>query len=246
MHIKAASPTALIITAGLLAFYTGQASACDTLSCKLMSLAQGSDQSAQNDPVATSDNTSDASDADITKNMKKNARRVRKSLRIDKPGSKLTAKSSTTDKTVNSEQTAAQSNDPSNASKLSVSASVANANALMTEAAKNADLAKSFPQPNISTEKLTTTDSAQYVDPSGQPPAGTNVQIVASDQLNELDRAAPEQFMVAQLSEGDVQSAESTNAGSDSNWAQVSLIGKILVGLGGVLTLASATRMMRA
>jgi hypothetical protein len=247
MHIKAASPTALIIVAGLLAFYTSQASACDTLSCKLMSFAQGSDQSAQSDPVAASESAPDASDADMTKNVMKNARRARKSPRIDKSGNKLTAKSSTSDKTIDSEQPAARSNDLSNSGKMGVSASVANANAFMTEAAKNADdLAKSFSQSGIPAERLTATDSTQNVGPSGQPPANANVQIVASDQFNELDRAAPEQLMMAQLSDSDLQFADSTNAGSDSNWAQLSLIGKILVGLGAVLTLASATRMLRA
>jgi hypothetical protein len=68
--------------------------------------------------------------------------------------------------------------------------------------------------------------------------AVAEAQLVASDQLNDLDRAAatdpvpPSTGIIAALTAHD-----------DSPWSQTSLIGKIFIAFGGLLTAASAARM---
>jgi hypothetical protein len=83
--------------------------------------------------------------------------------------------------------------------------------------------------------------------------APNGVQITTSDQLNEMDRDAatpaattatsPESTTVAlaQISEPAIASAS-----EDSPWSSASLIGKIFIAFGAMLTLASAARMIIA
>jgi hypothetical protein len=89
---------------------------------------------------------------------------------------------------------------------------------------------------------LQTAPADQPVD--GQPAAETPA--VATDQLNDADRtlsagAAPTLAM-GMGSQPDATAAASSEEGS--GWDQASLIGKIFIGLGSLLTLASAARML--
>jgi len=81
----------------------------------------------------------------------------------------------------------------------------------------------------------------------------TDNQIVASDQLNDVDRALQQDNPPAQKTVGaptDVQPRPAPVMASSSNegsaWDQSSLIGKIFIGFGALLTLASAARMFMA
>jgi hypothetical protein len=78
--------------------------------------------------------------------------------------------------------------------------------------------------------------------------ADNRTQVVAADQLNDLDRA---------LHQGNPPSANLVLASADpppvaaasqqsSTWDQTSLIGKIFIGFGALLTMASAARMFMA
>jgi len=76
-------------------------------------------------------------------------------------------------------------------------------------------------------------------------------EVVAADELNELDRAAGETVpaekpalppMVTMA----MAQAPAAVSSSDSAWDQTSLIGKIFIGFGALLTLASAARMLMA
>jgi hypothetical protein len=72
-------------------------------------------------------------------------------------------------------------------------------------------------------------------------------QVVAADQLNDLDRALQEAKPPAQLIR--LASAEApvvASSNESSTWDQTSLIGKIFIAFGGLLTLASAARMFMA
>jgi hypothetical protein len=79
-------------------------------------------------------------------------------------------------------------------------------------------------------------------------PAGT--QVVAADQLNDVDRALHESTAPAPtvaMASADTPAAPAM-AGSDENstWDQTSLIGKIFIAFGALLTMASAARMFMA
>lgn len=76
----------------------------------------------------------------------------------------------------------------------------------------------------------------------------TNIQLVAADQVNEIDRAAenetkPQPTVKPAPVPLDARSAV---VSSDSTWDQTSLIGKLFVAFGGLLTLASAARLFIA
>jgi len=80
-------------------------------------------------------------------------------------------------------------------------------------------------------------------------------QVVAADQLNDVDRALhegspPAATMAIASADAPTASAApvmaSSNGGDNSTWDQTSLIGKIFIGFGALLTMASAARMFMA
>ena len=82
-------------------------------------------------------------------------------------------------------------------------------------------------------------------------------QVVAADQLNDVDRALHETnppavpLAVASAEPPAVSATTPVMAGSaasssDSTWDRTSLIGKIFIGFGALLTMASAARMFMA
>lgn len=82
---------------------------------------------------------------------------------------------------------------------------------------------------------------------------GGDSQVTASDQLNDVDRALQQEAPPAQrtvLAAADAQPRPApvmAASGSESStWDQTSLIGKIFIGFGALLTLASAARMFMA
>ena len=75
-------------------------------------------------------------------------------------------------------------------------------------------------------------------------------QVVAADQLNDLDRALQEAKPPIKLASAETPAAPAAPVVASSNesstWDQTSLIGKIFIAFGGLLTLASAARMFMA
>jgi hypothetical protein len=77
-------------------------------------------------------------------------------------------------------------------------------------------------------------------------------QVVAADQLNDVDRALHEgspPATVLAMASADTPAAPmmtSSNSNEGSTWDQTSLIGKIFIGFGALLTMASAARMFMA
>lgn len=126
-------------------------------------------------------------------------------------------------------------------------ASIANANAQATPA----EAAQAQPAPS--------TEASQAPAPAAA--AGvTNPAVIAADQVNDLDRAAtdapqlqaqmqPQQPAAAETAaspqpQADTQAKATTH--DDDAWDKASLIGKIFIAAGGLLTLASAARMFMA
>jgi hypothetical protein len=84
-------------------------------------------------------------------------------------------------------------------------------------------------------------------------PAGAQAPtdaVAASDQLNDVDRAlqetpAPQTVGIAPIKPAVAAPAQASDDHS-SSWAQASLLGKIFIGFGALLTMASAARMFMA
>jgi hypothetical protein len=94
---------------------------------------------------------------------------------------------------------------------------------------------------------VTAADKAADAQPTAETP------VVAADQLNDLDRALEESTPAAPTlamasAEPPAAPAAPVVASSkeDSAWDQTSLIGKIFIGFGALLTMASAARMFMA
>ena len=93
-------------------------------------------------------------------------------------------------------------------------------------------------------------------DADATPP--TDAGVVAADEVNDVDRAmatratapatAPAALALASVDRPEpVTTGQAASAHDDaSGWARASLIGKIFIGFGGLLTLASAVRMLIA
>ena len=114
--------------------------------------------------------------------------------------------------------------------------SVANANAQLPSA----------DSPTGDAAKAMTARANDILQTAPDRPADT--QVVAADQLNDVDRALHEAAPPAlALASADAPVAPVVaNSGEPSSWDQASLIGKIFIGFGALLTMASAARMFMA
>jgi hypothetical protein len=80
-----------------------------------------------------------------------------------------------------------------------------------------------------------------------------NTQVVSADQLNDVDRSLHESnvpattlAMVSADAPAATTTAPATASNESTTWDQTSLIGKIFIGFGALLTMASAARMFMA
>jgi len=122
--------------------------------------------------------------------------------------------------------------------------SVANANAQLTAADTPTGSAKAISgaisgRPNdVAQSASDNTDNTR--------PANTT-PVVSADQLNDVDRALHESEPPAATATTDPAAAPVAATGNEaSSWDQASLIGKIFIGFGALLTMASAARMFMA
>ncbi|WP_398477393.1 hypothetical protein [Tardiphaga sp.] len=126
-----------------------------------------------------------------------------------------------------------------------MSPAVANANAQWANEAKPTDTY------NMSAQAGTVL-SQMGAQPEPQATAADSAhaeQVVAPDQFNDLDRAAEEQPPLT-LAKATIDTPPaaipSATVENSKPWEQTSLIGKVFIALGGLLTLASAARMFIA
>jgi hypothetical protein len=74
-----------------------------------------------------------------------------------------------------------------------------------------------------------------------------NTQVVSADQLNDVDRSLHENNAPpATLAMVSAEAPATTASNESSTWDQTSLIGKVFIGFGALLTMASAARMFMA
>jgi len=117
--------------------------------------------------------------------------------------------------------------------------SVANANAQLP----------SVDSPTGDAAKAMTARANDILQTAPDRPADT--QVVAADQLNDVDRAlheTPPPTLALASADAPAPPAAPVvaNSGEPSTWDQASLIGKIFIGFGALLTMASAARMFMA
>jgi hypothetical protein len=220
MTIKASGRSALIIAAGIWACLAGPLQAAED---------------ADNATASVSQQASEAPGAPIVLKKYTKSRHWKNAQR---KSSKAASKSAT-DKKATEADAAGNSGDSSTA----IPQSVANANAQLASADTPTGNAKAM-SARANNILLTAADSPA----DAQPVADT--QVVAADQLNDLDRAlqeskppAPPVAMAPANASAPPVMARSDDS---STWDQTSLIGKIFIGFGALLTMASAARMFMA
>ncbi len=125
---------------------------------------------------------------------------------------------------------------------------VANANAQLTPTDSPADSARAMSERVTNILQGIPDDTADAAPAAGTP-------VVAADQLNDVDRALHETTPPATpvaLASADAPvtasppAAVAANTSDNSTWDETSLIGKIFIGFGALLTMASAARMFMA
>jgi hypothetical protein len=223
MNMKTSGLSALIISAALWMCFAGSLRAAET------------DTSAS-DSTAQSESAADVPDAPIAPKVAKH--RAKKPAEAQAPKSgKLASKSKRTD-----DANAAQDD----ATPPGMQTSVANANARL----QAGDTPTNNALKTMSTQADNTLRTIRQADPAAAqtdaPAAST--EMVASDQLNDVDRGTvtDDKAPAPTLSMMAVAQTPYTAGNIDSTWNQTSLIGKIFVAFGGLLTVASAARMFMA
>jgi hypothetical protein len=232
MNIKASGRSALIIAAGFWVCVSGPLQAAEDA-----------------DGGATVSTTESAPGAPVALNKfaKKSrhwhrASSQRKSVKVASKTSRENAKASEK-KNVIEADTAIKDDTQS-----AIPPSVANANAQLAAADLPADMntVSSKASNMLRTMAAKQGDSAEPETPEPVPAA--NMELVAADQLNDVDRALSEgkseekPALVPTVAMAMAQAPAAVSS-SDSTWDQTSLIGKIFIAFGGLLTLASAARM---
>lgn len=220
MTIRASGHSALILMAGLLICFAGAlpATAAGTGSAESSSVKASTSETA----------TTGKSVRHATRHWKRHAHRKY---------TRSASKSSESRKAADKDVAADTGNSP-------LPVSVANANAQMTSTDALADSASAM------TAKANTVLLASADQPA-DPQAAADAPLIASDQLNDLDRAlqeTPARQTVAMVSATRPIAAAAALASADDSaaWDMTSLIGKILIAFGALLTLASAARMLLA
>jgi hypothetical protein len=248
MNIKASGRSALIIATGFLLCLSGPLQAAEDADG---GVSASKAESAAGAPVALSKFTKKARHWKHVSSHRKSVKVASKTSTENKASTE-TAKPSEKKKAVEADAVLKDDDAPA-----TLPPSVANANAQLAAADLPAD-------PNsVSTKAgnmLRTMAARQGDSADAQVPApaanpvsapAANTDLVAADQLNDVDRA---------LSEAKVEDkpalpptvamamaqAPAAMSSSDSTWDQTSLIGKIFIAFGALLTMASAARMFMA
>ena len=220
MMVKASGRSALIVATGLFVCFAGTAPITVTSTA-----------------LAATESTSDS--ATPGKQTRQGARQLKRTARRS---GKVASKPAETKKA------AADVADGSGESTLNIPASVANAKAQLSPGGLASGDAAAPDSAQAMTAKANVLLASADKPAEAQPATDA---VVASDQLNDLDRAlqqGPATQTVAMASaKPPAQAAPVLASGTEnSTWDQTSLIGKIFIAFGALLTMASAARMFMA
>ena len=221
MNIKASGRSALIIAAGLWVCFAGPMRAAE-------SDARASDSTAANES---------ATDGPIELNKFTKHRSKKHASEHSQRSSKAASKPSEPKRAEDAEASQA-------GTRSKIPPAVANANAQLQAESTPADNAVK----TMSAQAENVLRSARQGDPADPRPVASaaNTELVSADQLNEVDRSLTEERPAAPALTMAVAQTPSAASNDDSTWRQTSLIGKIFIAFGGLLTLASAARMFMA
>jgi hypothetical protein len=235
MNIKASGRSALIIAAGFWVCFSGPLQAAEDADG---GVTASKAESVAGPPVA------------LNKFAKKprHWKRVssyRKPVKVASKASTENAKTSEKKRAIDADAAMKDDDTPS-----AIPASVANANAQLAAA----DLPADTDSVSTKASNMLRTMAARQGD-SAEPQApapAANAELVSADQLNDVDRALSDsrnddkdKAAAATLAMAVAQAPVMAST-DDSAWGQTSLIGKIFIAFGGLLTLASAARMFMA
>jgi hypothetical protein len=225
MIIKASGRSALILATGLFVCFAGPSQAAGAADAT----ASSKPDTAAGAPIA------------LNKYAKHGAHHAKK---LAQGKSRKVALKSSTDKK------AAAADDGDNSSTVQPSdipPAVANANAQLASADTPTGAAKAM------SARASNIVQAAPDSPPNPPPAADatqdNSQVVSADQLNDVDRSlhqnsAPAKTLAMASADAPPRALAASN--ESSTWDQTSLIGKIFIGFGALLTMASAARMFIA
>jgi hypothetical protein len=225
MKIEASRRSALILASGLFVCFAGPSQAA-----------------ASADNAAASAKSEDTAGAPVApKKSAKNGSRHWKS-HADRKSGKVVLVKSGADKTDATE--VPDRNSDSSWTSPAIPLWVANANARLASADPPTDDVKAMAA-RASEILQNATDKSADVQPAAES------EVVSADQLNDVDRALHEgtppapMLLMAAAEAPAAPAAPVTGASSNesSAWEQTSLIGKIFIGFGALLTMASAARM---
>ncbi|RXH40155.1 hypothetical protein [Bradyrhizobium zhanjiangense] len=220
--IKAIGRAALIVLAGLFLLFGG--------------IAQAEPSSA-----ASSNSDSAGKQADAAKPSKHRRHESRRTS--SKTAQKSDDKADKNDAAANTAEAKADNGVPASSQ---MPPDVANANAQVAADTPTAAAASAMTGRANDNVQAAADDTANNTAPNA------DTQVVAPDQLNDIDRALqqdspPAQKAVIAATEAQPRpSPVMASAQQSSAWDQSSLIGKIFIGVGTLLTLASAARMFMA
>jgi hypothetical protein len=242
MNIKASGRSALIIAAGFFVCVSGPLQAAEDADG---GVTASRTETAAGPPVALSK---------FTKRSRhwKRVSSQRKPVKLAARDS--TERARTSERKISEKQktldTDAALNDDSSVSLLPPS--VANANAQIASADGPADSATALSSQARDRLQVMAADQS---DPQAKP-GEANTDLVAADELNDVDRALsengnakdkpPSAALALAVAQAPAQTQAAVVSTDDSAWSQTSLIGKIFIAFGGLLTLASAARMFMA
>jgi hypothetical protein len=230
MTIKASAGSALILAAGLLVGFAGSPPA----------MAAGTDT----DSAAVSKSDS----ATSGKSVRQGSRYLKKRY-ANRKYTRAASKSDESKKDESKKPDEKRVADASGGTAPAIPAWLANANAQMTAADAAPDSAKGMSA--AMSEKANTVLQAA-ADKPADAEAAADTAVAAPDQLNEADRAlhlqeAPSTQTVAMASAKPAADSPGQAATNDSSTLdKTSLIGKIFIAFGALLTMASAARMFMA
>jgi hypothetical protein len=240
MNIKASGRSALIIAAGFWVCFSGPLQAAEDADG---GVAASKTESAAGPPVALS--------KFAKKSRWKRVSPNRKPVKVASKASMDNAKTSEKKQAI--EADAAMKDD---GNRSAMPPSVANANAQLAAADLPADT-NSVSAKASNMLRSMAAKQGDSAEPETPTPAA-NMELVAADELNDVDRAlsdgkseekpalAPEKPALVPTVALAMAQAPAAVSSSDSAWDQTSLIGKIFIAFGALLTLASAARMFMA
>jgi hypothetical protein len=237
MNIKASGRSALIIAAGFWVCFSGPLQAAEDADD---GASASKAESAAGPPVALNKFAKHKS------GHWKVASSHRKSVKAASKASSENSKAAATKKKAVEADAAMKDSD----SPPAMPPSVANANAQLAAADVPADNANSVSTKASNMLRTMAAKQADSADAQAPAPAA-NTELVAADQLNDVDRAlsetkSEEKPALPPTVAMAMAQAPAAVSNDDSTWGQTSLIGKIFIAFGGLLTLASAARMFMA